>query len=444
MSRLPLQLRHILLAGLFATTSTAMPANQIFARLDSCTADQISCPSSNPSNFCCPANTVCQALAGGTTALCCPQGRKCDKIQPITCDLSVQDPEKHPEAQIKTNVFNLELPKCGDSACCPFGYTCSNDKECLIDANQDEAPAGANPSATSSVGPTATATETGTATATGTETEAPKSSAALPTVAAPSGTLPANSTEPEPAAEKSSGSGPATTSIIGGVVGSVLILLVISIIIFLYVRRKNRREAMNNEKGGHFYSSGRTNSSTTSSFGNVISDPIMQPNSYRTDFILKTPSSRASTSAPSTAPRRFSFTSPRSQPPRIRISIPNPFESPSPSPAIFPNSTPRDDRPPRTGNVAARLPPIRAMKNSIRYSSRPSAQQDLTREPSSESISVFADPNTMNPKPKTRRLTRGTTFTDLMDEADLSDVRRGSPYVPGGANPYVPGTTPRI
>ena len=35
------------------------------------------------------------------------------------------------------------------------------------------------------------------------------------------------------------------------------------------------------------------------------------------------------------------------------------------------------------------------------------------------------------------RLTRGTTFTDMMDQADLGDVHRGK-------KSYVPGATPRI
>jgi hypothetical protein len=101
----------------------------------------------------------------------------------------------------------------------------------------------------------------------------------------------------------------------------------------------------------------------------------------------------------------------------------------------------QDEHPPRTGHVSgARLAPIRAMKASsraLKASSRflkpslPRNPRDVQRQPSEESISVFADPKTVE-----HRLTGQTTFTQLMDEADLGEVRRGKPFVPG--------TTPRI
>ncbi|CAM1506623.1 Fc.00g062640.m01.CDS01 [Cosmosporella sp. VM-42] len=422
LSRLPIPLRLLLLTAL-ASTTTAVPASRLFARKDTCSADQVSCPSILPDDFCCPSGTSCNALAGGTTAICCPEGRSCNKIQPITCNIETQDVSKNPDGPIKTTVFDVDLEKCGN-ACCPFGYSCSGDaKECVMDSDQSNIPAGHKASTSATAGPTATATSpSDTETASGT--------------ASPSSTLPSQATDSEPDSNQNSNSGPATTSIIGGVVGSALVLLVIAIIVFLYIRRKNRRNAINGEKSGHFYNSGRP-ASSTGSFGNIISDPIVQPGSYRTDFILKTPSSRAST-----APRRFSI-APKPQLPRIRISIPNPFDSPnsSPNPPSTALSSPLDDRPPRTGNVAARLPPIRAMKASSHWSRRPGTPE-LQREPSSESINVFADPNTVESKPKTRRLTHATTFTDLMDEADLTEVRRGYPYV--AKNPHVPGTTPKI
>jgi hypothetical protein len=52
----------------------------------------------------------------------------------------------------------------------------------------------------------------------------------------------------------------------------------------------------------------------------------------------------------------------------------------------------------------------------------------LQREPSGESINIFADPITarsMRP-----RDSHQTTFTDMMDRADLSGVARGEPFVP--------------
>jgi hypothetical protein len=63
----------------------------------------------------------------------------------------------------------------------------------------------------------------------------------------------------------------------------------------------------------------------------------------------------------------------------------------------------------------------------------------LRREPSGENIDVFADPDTVRSTTHgnvDKRSTRGTTFTDMMNQADLGDVHSG--------RPYVPGTTPRI
>ncbi|KAJ6446208.1 UPF0041 domain-containing protein [Purpureocillium lavendulum] len=118
----------------------------------------------------------------------------------------------------------------------------------------------------------------------------------------------------------------------------------------------------------------------------------------------------------------------------LRASIPNPFDSPSPSahsPARSPMSaTSNDERNAKTGHVGgARLAPIRAMRASVtRVSRRPDS---ITREPSSESINVFADPTTMSTHDP-----RATTFSDMMGQAGLERVHKGKPYVPG--------TTPRI
>ncbi|KAM5351738.1 hypothetical protein ACJ41O_004461 [Fusarium nematophilum] len=394
-----------------------MPAGPLFARQDTCASDQLSCSTDLVDNWCCAEDSSCMILAGQTTAICCPEGRSCSKIEPIICDVNAQDAEKFPNASIKTIVFNLELAKCGDDGkCCPFGFTCKGG-QCHMDEDQSDVPKGAElPSASSTSSPSATSTDPSSAE---TASSAPSSSSA-PGKAA-------DAEQDEPASDNS---GPATTSIIGGVVGGCLLLLVLAVIVFLYFRRQKKHQSNNaSEKGSRMYGHSRR-SSSEASFGNIISEPIVQPNSYRADFILKTPSSRDSrSSVPARQPSNASRIP--AAPPRIRISIPNPFDSPNPSPnnpSIQPS--PIDDEPLRHGNV--RLPPIRAMKASSHISRRP-ATPELQREPSSESINVFADPSTVV---KPRPLTRGTTFTTLMEEADLGDVRRG--------RPYVPGTTPRI
>ncbi|KAF4979092.1 hypothetical protein FZEAL_4652 [Fusarium zealandicum] len=415
-ARLPLPLRLLLLTVLCSSTTSAMPASRLFTRQDTCDADQISCRTEWADNFCCSKDSSCKLLAGNTTALCCPEGRSCNTIKPITCNIKAQDAKEAPQAPIKTVIFNLDLEECGEG-CCPFGYSCEKD-QCVINDDQSDVPEGAElPTTSSTTSPSATSTDTS-SDQTVSASSAPSSSSA------PGKAEDSREDEPEP-----DNSGPATTSIIGGVVGGCIILLILAVFVFLYFRRQNkRRGGSGSEKGSHLHGYNRR-ASSEASFGNIISDPISQPNSYRADFILKTPSQSSRSSIPT---RQLSNASHVHPPlPRIRISIPNPFDSPNPSPNN--NSaqpSPIDEQSLRQGNV--RLQPIRAMKASSHCSRRPGSP-DLHRLPSSESINVFADPSTVV---KPRPLTHATTFTDLMDEADLGGVRRG--------RPYVPGTTPRI
>ncbi|KAM0434643.1 hypothetical protein ACHAPT_003742 [Fusarium lateritium] len=472
-SRLPTPFRLLLLTALYTSTTTALPASHIFARADTCGADRVSCNSELTDLFCCSKGYSCILLAGNTSAMCCPEGRNCDEVRPITCDLRGQDITKYPKAPVMTVITNLDLPKCG-SNCCPFGYTCQGDTKCVLDKDQSSPPKDAEyPSGSSSGAPSATAPtsiETASASAEPTSTGEPSK---------------ASDDENQEEEDKKKDSGPATTSIAGGVVGGCIILLIIAVVIFLYFRRQKRREGSGGEKNGNHLYGGNNNSCSSSeaSFGNFISEPIVQPNSYRADFILKTPSQKSQISGPNSSamsqgqfssggstavsqgqfsagsssnlpprqfsgssstlpPRQYSFSPTPTRvpqaPPRIRISIPNPFDSPSPSPNH--NSarmSPIDDQSVHHGTV--RLPPIRTMKASSHCSRRPGSPE-LQREPSCESINVFADPSDVV---KPRRLTHATTFTDLMDEADLRDVGRGKAYAPG-TKPHVPGTTPRI
>ncbi|KAI5466291.1 hypothetical protein BGZ63DRAFT_420793 [Mariannaea sp. PMI_226] len=441
---------HLLLASAILTsTTTALPANFIFNRADTCTSDQVSCSAAFPSNFCCNADSKCISLAGNTTVVCCPDGVEgaCNTIAPVTCDVQQQNVDTHPDSRIKTTIFDVPLAACGDGECCPFGYSCNNGK-CFMNKDQSKKPTASSSTTTSApTSVTSTVSDTSSA-ATGetTATDATSLSSSQPTSTDETSSTTAAAAADSTGESKNKDGGPATTSIVGGVVGAVLLLLIVGIIIFFYIRRKKKADSVRSEKNGHAYGHGRSPSSN-GSFGNIISEPIAQPNSFRTDFIRKSPSNSRSTPSGTTpsrsSPSRTSYsrasTLMRSAstiirvhptPPRIRISIPNPFNSPNPSPNHnSAQASPADDETPRHGTV--RLAPIRAMRASSHCSRRPTTPE-LQREPSSESINVFAEPGTV----KARPLTRGTTFTDLMDEADLGAVRRGSPYVPG--------TTPRI
>ncbi|KAL6868512.1 hypothetical protein J3F83DRAFT_698085 [Trichoderma novae-zelandiae] len=445
--------RLLLLVSALASLVSASPAGLVFQELK-CAAGTQSCPAGLPNNFCCSEGTSCIPLAGNTTAMCCPTGQTCEKIQPITCDVSQQDPSKNQQSPIKTSVFDVPLGKCGADLCCPFGYSCSGDDLCVKDSDQstspeeatssttaspadttstDSAPASTEPPSTFStalvVAPvTTTPASSPTADA---STEVPTSS---PTAVASTGTptLPptssptadASSETPDPSS--SHASNPKTVSIIGGVIGGCAVLVVLGAIAFLFVRRRNlhRRDDYSEKptigRIKHLGPGGQG--------GSVISDPILQPNSYRTDFIRKSPSISSSVSQ---RPPQIALNNNNSY---QRFSIPNPFDSPSPSnhsnhsPTSYRDSvTSEDERSARTGVVGSgsRLPPIRAM----RASSRRVYPQDLRRESTGENINVFADPFTMSSNNYDRRGTHATTFTDLMIEADLGDVRRGQPYL---------------
>ncbi|KAM0514759.1 hypothetical protein ACHAPE_006433 [Trichoderma viride] len=434
--------RLLLLVSALASIVSASPTNSLFIRDSQCSAGLESCPTSLPDNFCCSQGTTCLPLAGDTTALCCPTGQTCEKIQPIACDISLQDPSKNSQSPIKTSVFDVSLGKCGANLCCPFGYSCVGGNQCQKDADQSTSPQSASSSSTGS--PTSTSPTSDSPTSPASATSAPASATPPPassivvapvttgaaTQPAEESSLPSTTSSPESSSTETAtpaakASNPKTISIVAGVVGGCAVLAALAIIAFLFIRRRNRySESEYTEKANikHLGPGPGPNFHGDS----IISDPVLQPNSYRADFIRKTPPIGSFVSQ---RPPRISYHERHSQ----RLSIPNPFDSPNTSdhsPTNFnPSVCSEDDLNARTGVVdsGSRLAPIRAMKAS----STRLYPQDMPRdrEPSgSESINVFADPVMMQGN-YDRRHTQGTTFTDLMLEADLDDVRRGHPYL---------------
>ncbi|KAJ4861087.1 hypothetical protein T069G_06075 [Trichoderma breve] len=410
--------RLLLLVSALASLVSTSPLGSVYIQDAQCPANFNSCPSGLPNNFCCATGTSCLPLAGNTTALCCPNGSTCEKIQPITCDVSQQDPTKNQNSPIKTSIFDVALEKCGTNLCCPFGYSCSSDNtQCVKNSDQSTSPekASSTPASSLVVAPIAT-----------TPTSFPTEESTVPsTTSAPdaSPTADASASSGTPESTSSKATNPKTVSIIGGVIGGCAVLAVLGAILFLFIRRRNRRSKNGySEKTGF----GRIKHLGPGPQGTsiMVSDPILQPNSYRADFIRKSPSISSSISQ---------------RPPQIvlnhndtsqRLSIPNPFDSPSPSnnsPTSSRDSTISDDeRNARTGQVESRnrLAPIRAMKAS----STRVYPQNVPREPSGENINIFADPIMMH-SDYDRRQTHATTFTDLMVEAQLDDVHRGEPYL---------------
>ncbi|KAH6606521.1 hypothetical protein Trco_005674 [Trichoderma cornu-damae] len=427
--------RLLLLVSALASFVSASPTGSVLIRDTQCSAGLQSCPAGLPNNFCCPQGTSCIPLAGNTTALCCPTGQTCEKIQPITCDVTQQDPSRNQESPIKTNVFDVPLDKCGSNLCCPFGYSCTGGNRCQKNSDQSKSPEGAGPSSSAS---STTATPAATAPPTSAEPSSPSAtSLVIAPVTTPTSLPTEESTPPSltsspasaptvgagsetPEASSSQRSSPKTASIVGGVIGGSAVLVVLGVFLFLFVRRRSRRHQNGHPEKPGF---GRIKHLGPGPQGSsIISDPILQPNSYRADFIRKSPSVSSSISQ---------------RPPQIvldhanssrRLSIPNPFDSPNPSDHSPTNSqasiSSEDERNARTGVVGSRLAPIRAMKAS----STRVYPQNVSREPSGEVLNVFADPIMMSSN-YDKRQTHATTFTDLMIEADLGDVRRGQPYL---------------
>ncbi len=101
-----------------------------------------SCGADLPTGFCCRANEVCLPLAANTTALCCPQGVSCARIQPVECNIQAQNITAAPKSPIHTLALYTNLSQCGKSdngasTCCPFGYHCDNGA-CVLDSDQGE------------------------------------------------------------------------------------------------------------------------------------------------------------------------------------------------------------------------------------------------------------------------------------------------------------------
>ena len=263
--------------------------------------------------MCCPTDSTCIPLAANTAVLCCPKGSDCSKIQTIPCSLELQDPEKHPDSKLKSTVLDVEMRKCGDR-CCPWGYSCTDGGRCQKDADQSKTPQELNDEVPASVTTTATqaptsgsqptqtiatsifsvaeppaetdkptATDRPTASGKPTESSRPAASGVNPA----GGAKPVESGKPdqEDPEEKSGGS---PTAIIAGVVAGVAVFLIGGLIAlyFCVLKRKAKVPGARSGSGNGHHGHGekpRLNRST-SSFGNIISNPIVAEDTIRTDF----------------------------------------------------------------------------------------------------------------------------------------------------------------
>ena len=414
-----------------AASATAIPPSKLFAREATCAADFSRCSvASFPSYFCCPTKQSCVALAGNTTLLCCPEGSDCSKIAPISCDVTLQDGEKNPKAVVKTTALGGVLPRCG-KRCCPFGYSCAGDNQCVMDRNQNAPPASApastasTSSATSSTvtatatsaTPTTAITETGSDQPTGARSSSPVSSPSGVAAGVTPGVTPGETPSETPSETGSNGP---PVAVIAGVTVGVAIAAILGIIVACVLIRRRR-------KAGDSPNLKLTRSS--SSFGNIISNPIVaEGTAMRSDFNrgpakpsfdLPTPLSRSDMRKPSISSRSSSSSAGRN------LTANGMRQSSVAFGIAMPGPPPYGSSPSHPSN----------RKGDTTLLPQTPRQDQENRELSSVSINVFADPLTLTPESATHAARSGrnshmTTFTQLMDEADLGAVARGQAYVP--------------
>lgn len=136
--------RSLFISAVALSHTAAAVSLPLLSRQDSSTcpkdAGDVTCPNGLPKDFCCPSGSTCISLAGDTTAVCCPEGASCNKIQTVACDVKLQDVSEHPGAVVKTTALDVDLTKCGSANCCPFGYSCFEDKYCVKDDDQSVLP----------------------------------------------------------------------------------------------------------------------------------------------------------------------------------------------------------------------------------------------------------------------------------------------------------------
>lgn len=86
----------------------------------------------SPFSMCCPPDSECIALANNTTKLCCPKDFPggCSVFRPFSCEMQQQNSTSFPKSVVSTSFLDGELRRCdradGSIGCCPFGYGCDS------------------------------------------------------------------------------------------------------------------------------------------------------------------------------------------------------------------------------------------------------------------------------------------------------------------------------
>ncbi|KAK3397589.1 hypothetical protein B0T20DRAFT_223940 [Sordaria brevicollis] len=541
----------LLVVAWSATTVSAIPASHLFLRQSdsTCAAEGFSkCPQAGlPDNFCCPAGTTCIPLAGNTAVMCCKEGQDCSSIQPISCDIRKQDPAEHPDAELKSTVLDVPMRKCDDK-CCPWGYSCNTHGVCLRNADQSKTPQELTNKAPPSPITTAIQAPISIPQPTQTESESiisvPESSAGTdkPTAtenprasdkptesskpAASGGSAkPVESGKPEQE-EPEEKSGGSPTAVIAGVITGVIVAFIGALFAFWFCcirKRKAKDPGAGAGHGHHGHGEKPRLNRSTSSFGNIISNPIVAEDTIRTDF-NRSVSAQSHRRPDSDFQAVAGNVNPFDTPPRgspnqhsrnnSRAKTPSEGHDSSiayggygrnvsgshvPGPSAYTGTSSRNNSPPPPagGRPGYTTPPITP------WGATSGSGQESPRGNSGATINVFADPRTLTPErlaaknksdssannnnnntysrfintnstypylnnnntttapyntddydpfnpekhdPHHGQTRPVTTFTAMMEEADLGAVARGAKYVPptpktpaGLLGPQVPG-----
>ncbi|KAB8229328.1 uncharacterized protein BDW43DRAFT_322268 [Aspergillus alliaceus] len=366
----------------FAMITSSHAFNLALRDSDGCPSSYQKCEAAGlPEAFCCPSSSTCVSLDNASSVICCPKGQACTYIEPINCNVQLQNATLHPRNPIKTTRLDDQLPKCGN-LCCPFGYVCKGNQLCEMDSST---------SSTTTLGGSPTSTITGTSSSESTTYTATdslsKTDQGKPTTLSPSDTHPPASnslmTDSNPTSASMAAACPPfpTTAVIAGFFpGAVFGAVLASMALFCYRKRRKGCKDPRIKFSQH-------SAYNRSPFS--ISHPIpSEESSYRTDFLL----------------RRSQRSSSRSILQRTGTRVKSLFGS---NPKFAVHDLDKVPQVPVT-------PP-----------------QQVRRQPSTESIRVYTPPgglaNTRTPK-QGHYLSVGPhpTFTDMIDEVGFKD-KKGDP-----------------
>lgn len=368
------------LQSLAVTYSASVPALVVGLSSrgeDSCADPRFSrCPDLDlPSNFCCPKSSTCISADESSTLICCPEGKDCTTIQPITCDIQRQNVLLDPSSVIKTTRLSEALSACG-KGCCPHGYACENGS-CKVDTTSSK-----------TVSSTSTTPSMTTATSEPTPSGSPIATMSATPVPIPSlGDSSDDSGCPEfPGGAVAAGFFP-------GMVAGILMGMA-----FCYWQ--NRRQQKNNYPSGNGHFRHRSDDNMILS----ISDPIptSAQDSVRTDF-LRHHGSHENQQEPRSMRERASTRVRSFFAPKLTLTVPDASTMPvTPPQQIYPR------REPSTESIKV-YSPIHLNEGNARPSRNINARH--SRPP--------------------------TTFSDMMERVGFQNGQ-GSPFYPVGETPHQP------